>query len=99
VLFRATDLNHAATLFSAMTDLSRCRLENLASGLQLDHLAGLLILVIFVNVAPTTKQWIERGPLETRRAVLMALLFCVSLYLIRDVQLEFAKSEFIYFQF
>jgi D-alanyl-lipoteichoic acid acyltransferase DltB (MBOAT superfamily) len=99
VLFRAADLGQARGLFAAMTRPSSWRLEHLASDLQLDHLAALLALVAFVNFAPTTKAWIESRELNWRHALLIALLFSVALFFIRDVSLHFAKSEFIYFQF
>jgi len=56
-------------------------------------------LLIFVQRAPTTKEWIERHPPTPRRALAMAALFCVSLVMMREVFLNLAKSEFIYFQF
>ncbi|EDY19391.1 membrane bound O-acyl transferase MBOAT family protein [Chthoniobacter flavus Ellin428] len=99
VIFRASSLEEAGNLFHKMTDLSNFRLYHFKTGLQLEHLAGLLGLLLFVNVAPTTKRWIETRKLGTPEAIGMALLFCLSLFLIRNVELRFAKSEFIYFRF
>jgi hypothetical protein len=54
---------------------------------------------LLLNLAPTTKAWIEARTLDTRHAVAMALLFCVALFFLRNVALQFSQSEFIYFQF
>jgi len=99
VVFRASDLSEAGVLLGKMFDLSTFRLDHWKTGLQLEHLAGLLGLLVFVNVAPTTRQWIESRPLRIPDAIKMAFLFCVALFLIRNVELQFAKSEFIYFRF
>lgn len=99
VLFRARDLHHAGEIFRAMFSPSSFRLANLPTGLQLDSVVFLVALVIFVNLAPTTKHWIESRQLRTREAIAAATLFSLALLIMRDVSLNFGKSEFIYFQF
>ena len=98
-LFRAHSMAQAGEVLSAMWRPGEWRLQNLSTGLTLDYLVALAALLLFVNVAPTTKQWIEGRTLRDRDALLTALLFCASLFLIRSVQLHLARSEFIYFQF
>jgi alginate O-acetyltransferase complex protein AlgI len=99
VLFRSSSLSQAGEVLSAMVNLSSFRIHALASGLQREHLVGLAALFCFVNAAPTAREWINSRPLTARHAIVLAIFFCLSLILIRNVELHFAKSEFIYFQF
>jgi D-alanyl-lipoteichoic acid acyltransferase DltB (MBOAT superfamily) len=98
-LFRARSLTQAGEILGAMLRPATARWHDLPSGLQLGHLAALAGMLLFVNLAPTTKQWIENRPLTPVRALAMALLFSVALLFMRVVQLHLARSEFIYFQF
>jgi alginate O-acetyltransferase complex protein AlgI len=98
--FRAPGFDSALQLLRSMFDV---RTWNLAS---LQPLGGwqiaaptLLALLVFVNLAPTTKDWVERRQLGIRHGILLALLFAICLLLMRDVSLHFTKSEFIYFNF
>lgn len=98
-LFRAKDLGDAGAIIGAMFGARSFHMANLVTGLQLETIVALLAVLIFVNVAPTTKQWIETREIHPARAIVMALLFCIALFLVRNVELQFARSEFIYFQF
>ena len=98
-LFRSGSLRQAGEILSAMAHPATTRWQALPSALQLGDLAALAAALAFVNLAPTTKEWIERRALTTRDALVMAGLFCIGLFLIRNVQLHLARSEFIYFQF
>jgi hypothetical protein len=66
------------------------------SGYQMLFLA---VLVGFVNVMPTTKQWVEARPLGYRRALVLGCLFFLCLLWMRNALLVSAPSQFIYFQF
>ncbi len=98
-VFRAADLGEAGRMLGALADVASFRLADFATGLQLNQMLGLVGLLILVNLAPTTKDWIESRQLDWRHAVVTSLLFCVGLLAMRDVSLNFGHSEFIYFQF
>jgi D-alanyl-lipoteichoic acid acyltransferase DltB (MBOAT superfamily) len=98
-IFRAKDWAEARAIIQRMFDLGSFRLAKLASGLQLEMIVFLAALVAFVNLAPTTKQWVESRPLRPVHAAAIAVLFCVGLFFVRNVDLKFSRSEFIYFQF
>jgi D-alanyl-lipoteichoic acid acyltransferase DltB (MBOAT superfamily) len=98
-MFRARSLTQAGEILGAMFRPATLRFHDLVSGLQLEHLVALTGMVVFVNLVPTTKQWIESRPRTRWQAVGMALLFSVALLFMREVHLHLAKSEFIYFQF
>ena len=97
-IFRSKDLPHAGTLLSTLAGFSSNVLPpaRLVSPTTLIALAGLLV---FVQIAPTTKSWIEARPLSLSRAAVAAVLFSIALVFVRNVQLQFSQSEFIYFQF
>ena len=97
--FRSPDMEKARRLLVSMTDISSFRLESLPTFPGLTAVAMLLLLVAFVNFAPTTKDWIESRTLDAREAIMLSLLFCVCLFFMRDVVLNLKRSEFIYFQF
>jgi len=59
----------------------------------------LCALLVFVNVAPTTKQWVESRELNAWRAVGLGVLFFLALMLMRTAVLNNTPSPFIYFQF
>jgi len=99
VLFRAAGPPQARQLLGAMVDLRSLRWDRWASGMQPSHLAALAGLLIFVNLAPTTKRWIETRELTLGDAIQVGVLFSIGLLLMRDVALHLSQSEFIYFQF
>ncbi len=59
----------------------------------------LAVLLVFVNVMPTTKRWIESKPLGLARAVGLGILFFICLLMMRNAFLTNTPSQFIYFQF
>jgi D-alanyl-lipoteichoic acid acyltransferase DltB (MBOAT superfamily) len=59
-------------------------------------LAGLLLLV---NLAPNAKQWTESRPLNKKRAILLGILFFISLLQMCSTYTTHAPQPFIYFQF
>ena len=59
----------------------------------------LVILLIFVNIARTTKQWVESRELNAWQAVGLGTLFFLALMLMRTSLLTNTPSPFIYFQF
>jgi len=99
VLFRSRDLSRAGEIFSGMCDWRSWRSESLGLPAGLYEIAFLGLLLVFVNVAPTTAAWTESRILTRRHAVFAAVLFAASLFVMRDVAVNLAKSEFIYFQF
>ncbi len=98
-------LFRASTLPAALRYLGLLLKPEMPSLKALDQAGGLgmacilAALVIFVNVAPTTKRWIESRSLDARHGVLLGLLFCCCIFAMRDVSLHFAQSSFIYFNF
>jgi alginate O-acetyltransferase complex protein AlgI len=98
-LFRAPDMDRARRLLAAMWDFGSFRLQSLRTFPSPPAVVFLLVLVALVNWAPTTKDWVESRTLDTRHAVLLALLFGVCLFVMRDVTLNLRQNEFIYFQF
>jgi alginate O-acetyltransferase complex protein AlgI len=97
--FRAPNMASAQGLLKAMVDPSSLQLEALPTFPGLAVVGVLLALLAFVNAAPTTKDWIESRTLGSREAILLGLLFCICLFVMRDVTLNLRRSEFIYFQF
>ena len=59
----------------------------------------LVTLLAFVNVAPTTKEWVESRELNAWRAIGLGTLFFLALILMRTSLLTNTPSPFIYFQF
>lgn len=99
VFFRSPNLHVAADRLRSMAGFSRPGVQPMTvSGLG-EQIALLALLLVFVNLAPNTKQWIETRTLGTGRAVLLALLFFFCLLWMRDAALSGAPSPFIYFQF
>jgi alginate O-acetyltransferase complex protein AlgI len=101
VVFRAPDTGKAFTMLGNMVGLGgSVTLPHLTAGdVTRWHWAFLAVLLVFVNVAPTTKQWVESGTLGTRRAVALGTLLFACLFLMRTAFLRNAPSQFIYFQF
>lgn len=99
VFFRANSTPDALHILASMFDFRRI---NLSTARVLDWryaLPVLAILVLFVNIMPTTKRWIEQKPLSRGRAILLAALFFFSLLMMRNAFLTNTPSQFIYFQF
>jgi alginate O-acetyltransferase complex protein AlgI len=97
--FRAPDMEKARALLRSLVSFASFRLESLPTFPGLYAVAALLALLLFVNIAPTTKQWVESRALDTREAIILGVLFCACLFVMRDVAMQLSKSEFIYFQF
>jgi D-alanyl-lipoteichoic acid acyltransferase DltB (MBOAT superfamily) len=104
VIFRAKSMHDAAGVIFAMFTpgrrgvlLATSRTAAIPSDIhQFEILAFLLLLV---NFAPNTKQWIERHPLTKKRAVLLAVMFFICLVRMREAYLNHEPQPFIYFQF
>ena len=94
VFFRATSVERAGSMLAAMAGLHGP--GETSAGTQWLVLAALLL---FVNVAPTTKQWVETRTLNAWRAAALATLFFLALVLMRTSLLTRTPSPFIYFQF
>jgi D-alanyl-lipoteichoic acid acyltransferase DltB (MBOAT superfamily) len=99
VLFRSRDLDRAGEILAGMCDWRSWRTEALTVPGGLYQIALLALLLVLVNVAPTTAAWTESRTLTRRHAAFAALLFAASLFIMRDVATNLTKSEFIYFQF
>ena len=95
VLFRAATLDKAGSILAGMAGLHGVRPHG-GDGGQWVVLAG---LTVFVNLAPTTKQWVESRELNAWRAVALGTLFFLALMLMRTSLLTNTPSPFIYFQF
>jgi alginate O-acetyltransferase complex protein AlgI len=98
-IFRATSLSQAGRIFQSLVDFTNFRVDTLVSGLQLESILALAGLLVFVNVAPTTKEWIESRKFGLREGVALGILFGICLFFLRNTALRFTQSEFIYFQF
>lgn len=100
VFFRSNSVDRAWHLLKSMAGISSFGQKLLVSfdvsGYQMLFLA---VLVGFVNVMPTTKQWVEARPLGFRRALVLGCLFFLCLLWMRNALLISAPSQFIYFQF
>jgi D-alanyl-lipoteichoic acid acyltransferase DltB (MBOAT superfamily) len=100
VVFRARDMNVAWDRLRSMAALGRGGLTALGGNVQnIWQFAVLAVLIVIVNVAPNTKQWVESKPLSKRRAVLVGVLFVFSLLWIHDAYVGKVPRTFIYFQF
>lgn len=98
-LFRSADFAHAGRYLVSLTGIHGFRsgaMDQLTSRVTLGFLAALLVAV---NFAPTTKQWIENRKLSVWHGVVLAVIFFACLLVMRDVAAGAGKSEFIYFQF
>jgi D-alanyl-lipoteichoic acid acyltransferase DltB (MBOAT superfamily) len=105
VVFRATSLHNAASMLGGMAGLHglghaaahvKRASADVSSSTQWVVLCALLV---FVNVAPTTRQWVESRELNAWRAVGLGVLFFLALMLMRTAMLSNSPSPFIYFQF
>ena len=94
VVFRAPSVSKAGSMLEGMAGLN-----GLGEVAHSTPWVVLGALVLFVNVAPTTKQWIESHELNAWRAVGLGILFFLALMLMRTALLTNTTSPFIYFQF
>jgi D-alanyl-lipoteichoic acid acyltransferase DltB (MBOAT superfamily) len=97
VLFRAPSIRRAGSMYLGMLGLYGVDAGGLASTVA--PWLALVGLLVFVQLAPTTKRWVETRPLNAWRAVLLGTLFFVCLLLMRTAHLTHRPSPFIYFQF
>jgi alginate O-acetyltransferase complex protein AlgI len=95
VFFRADSIRGAGSLLKSMCGLKGAGAHE---GLQV-QLIALGLLVAFVNIAPTTKQWVETRPLTGWRAAMIATALFIALLCMRTSLLTHRPSEFLYFQF
>jgi alginate O-acetyltransferase complex protein AlgI len=106
VVFRATSVSSAGSMLAGMAGLNGLR-EGQAAHVGRASAAVststqwvvLCALLVFVNVAPTTKQWVESRELNAWRAVGLGVLLFLALMLMRTAVLNNTPSPFIYFQF
>lgn len=100
VFFRASSMGNAAAILRAAIDFRSWRLESLpALPGGLVTLAAIVAALLVVNLAPTTKQLVEKHTGRLGFAYILAAVFLICLWQMRDVALNLAKSQFIYFQF
>ena len=100
VLFRAKDLPLAGQRLANMVgrgDAAAASLFSTADGQW--QLAMLALLLLLVNFAPNTKQWIESRPLSLLRGIILGILFFICVLWMREAYLSHTPSPFIYFQF
>jgi D-alanyl-lipoteichoic acid acyltransferase DltB (MBOAT superfamily) len=94
VLFRATSVDRAGAMVGGMVGLN-----GVGNAAHAAKWAALAALLVFVNVAPTTKQWVQTRELNAWRAIALGTLFFLSVMLMRTSLLTNTPSPFIYFQF
>jgi alginate O-acetyltransferase complex protein AlgI len=95
VVFRADTTRRAGSLLASMAGF-----HGVAAHPDLQtQLVVLGLLVAFVNLAPTTKQWVEGRTLNARRAIIVATVLFIALLCMRTSLLTHRPSEFLYFQF
>jgi D-alanyl-lipoteichoic acid acyltransferase DltB (MBOAT superfamily) len=101
VLFKASSVDQAGWVLGGMAGLHGVGKTSPSPGAPtaVAQLVVLGALLAFVNVMPTTKQWVETRDLNARRAVLLGTLFFLCLLLMRTSLLNNTPSPFIYFQF
>jgi alginate O-acetyltransferase complex protein AlgI len=101
VVFRSKDLRTAGSVLRSMAACG----PRPSSAFAVDPAAlqwqwgVLILLLLLVNFAPTTKEWVEAKPLGHRRAVLLAVFFFVCLLWMHNAALTNAPQPFIYFNF
>jgi len=95
VVFRADTLHRAGSLLASMAGL-----HGAANHPWLDaRLATLGLLLLFVNVAPTTRQWVEGRTMNGWRGALVGTLLFIALLCMRTSLVTHRASPFLYFQF
>jgi alginate O-acetyltransferase complex protein AlgI len=104
VVFRATSLANAGSMLAGMIGLNGMNhpphVKRASASISTStEWVVLLALLVFVNVAPTTRQWVESRELNTWRALALGTLFFLALMLMRTAMLSNTPSPFIYFQF
>ncbi|HZK80929.1 MAG TPA: MBOAT family protein [Humisphaera sp.] len=99
VIFRAKSMHDATSVVRAMFTPGRGVTSLVASNIAYIQFGVLAFLLLLVNFAPNTKQWIERRPLNRKRAILLGFLFFVCLLRMREAYLTHEPQPFIYFQF
>jgi alginate O-acetyltransferase complex protein AlgI len=102
VVFRAASVHNAGSMLAGMVGLhgfGRAPRNPAATVSTVTEWVVLGALLVFVNVAPTTKQWVESRELNAWRAVGLGTLFFLALMLMRTALLSNTPSPFIYFQF
>ena len=100
VFFRASSMERAVDILWSAVNLGSWRHESLqALPGGLVTLAAIVAALFTVNLAPTTKELVGNHTGKTGFAYLLATIFLVCLWQMRDVALNLTKSQFIYFQF
>jgi alginate O-acetyltransferase complex protein AlgI len=95
VIFRASTLRRAGSMLASMAGL-----HGAANHPSLDfQLTTLGLLLLFVNVAPTTQQWVESRTLNSWRGAAVGTLLFFSLLCMRTALVTHKPSEFLYFRF
>jgi alginate O-acetyltransferase complex protein AlgI len=100
ILFRSKDLAGAISVLTTMVHFGN--LGSSILGMQPPAIAEfivLLSLLAFVNLSPTTKDWVESRVLNARHAIFAGILVFVCLLCMRTSFMERAQSPFLYFQF
>jgi D-alanyl-lipoteichoic acid acyltransferase DltB (MBOAT superfamily) len=95
VVFRSETLLRAGSLLASMAGL-RGAASHPWLGLQI---AVLALLLLFVNVAPTTRRWVEGRTLNAWRGIVIGTLLFLALLCMRTALVTHRPSEFLYFQF
>jgi D-alanyl-lipoteichoic acid acyltransferase DltB (MBOAT superfamily) len=99
VIFRAKSMHDAFSVVRAMFTPGRAATVLAEANIAYIQFGVLAFLLLLVNFAPNTKQWIERRPLTRKRAILLGFLFFVCLLRMREAYLSHEPQPFIYFQF
>ena len=101
VMFRAPSVDKAFTLLANMFGLRGATAQPHLVKWEAArwHWTLLAALLVFVNFAPTTKQWVQGTKLNAWWAVLVGTLLFICLFLMRTSLLSNEPSPFIYFQF
>ena len=100
VFFRAPSVQKALSMLASMAGFPPAGADTSPQGPSVStQWVVLAALLLFVNIAPTTKQWVESRELNVWRAVGLGTLFFLALILMRTSVLTNTPSPFIYFQF
>jgi alginate O-acetyltransferase complex protein AlgI len=95
VVFRSDTLRRAGSLLASMAGL-----HGAANDPSLDfQLTAIGLLILFVNIAPTTQQWVESRTLNSWRGAAIGTLLFFALLCMRTSLVTHRPSEFLYFQF
>jgi alginate O-acetyltransferase complex protein AlgI len=100
VLFRARDVSFAISVLASMLSFPNTGAKSLSgSHIDLLHWSMLAALVVFVNAAPNSKEWIDSGKIRGWHSVLAGALVFTCLLFMRTTFQTGGQSKFIYFQF